>query len=152
MKTYIHYGRVGTEVNKAEFNDELFNPVKNGIFTKPFGGYWASPIDTDLGWKEWCMVEGFMECDDMNSFQFTLKDNAMVLVIDSRKCLIGLPTTTNILKTHDYGFVMLDFEKLSELYDAIEYVYNYETKQVLYGWDCDSLLVMNPDIIIPVNQ
>ena len=44
----------------------------------------------------------------------------------------------------------LDFEKLAQEYDAIEVLISgdpglyYE----LYGWDCDSILIMNPEIII----
>ena len=43
-----------------------------------------------------------------------------------------------------------DFEKLSESYDAIEFKENAFTHWAMYGWDCDCIFVMNPDVIVPV--
>ena len=48
----------------------------------------------------------------------------------------------------------LDFEKLSKEYDAIE-VFISKDEQLywdLYGWDCDSILIMNSDIIEEVRS
>lgn len=50
----------------------------------------------------------------------------------------------------EYGKIYLDFEKLRELgIDAIELhlIENPELYWTLYTWDCDSVLVMNPDVI-----
>lgn len=50
-KVYIHYG-------SSTFYK--FPPVKNELyFDKPIGGLWASPIDTQYGWKYWCKVNHF---------------------------------------------------------------------------------------------
>ena len=94
MKEYIHYGHLTTEPvendilpslvrlteKSAVFNKGLFNPIKNTSFTKPDGGYWASPVDSSWGWKDWCEVEDFSECKESNSFRFTLKEDARVLL------------------------------------------------------------------------
>ena len=50
--------------------------------------------------------------------------------------------------------IFLDFEKLSKEYDAIE-VNISECRDLYYslcGWDCDSILIMNSDIIEEVKQ
>ena len=50
--------------------------------------------------------------------------------------------------------IFLDFEKLSKEYDAIE-VNISECRDLyysLYGWDCDSIVIMNPDIIEEIKQ
>lgn len=54
-------------------------------------------------------------------------------------------------------FVMLDFEELAKEYDGIEVLMSEEDNLdlaigeglywELYGWDCDSLLVFNKDIV-----
>ena len=41
----------------------------------------------------------------------------------------------------------LDFEKLSKDYDAIEVIDIGKFYWALYGWDCNSILIMNPDIV-----
>ena len=47
---------------------------------------------------------------------------------------------------------MLDFEKLAEQYDAIKVSISsdYRLYRALTGWDCDSILIMTPDIVNPV--
>ena len=46
-------------------------------------------------------------------------------------------------------WIVLDFEKLSHKYDAIEVNISSDDELYykLYGWDCDSILVMNPDVV-----
>lgn len=86
-----------------------------------------------------------MECNEDNAFRFTLSDNAKVLYIDDSGILKRIPS-----KNDEFMFwVILDFEKLSEQYDAIEVNISkcYRLYHLLYGWDCDSILIMNPDII-----
>ena len=50
----------------------------------------------------------------------------------------------------------LDFELLTYEYDAIELHLSEDNSRgdfmeclywVLYGWDCDSILIMNPDVV-----
>lgn len=116
--------------------------------TKPRGGLWASSIDASYGWKEWCDLSDYRHCTEENSFTFLLTSNARVLRINSVNDLEGLP------EIHDeFGLCpwkLLDFEKLSETYDAIEVSISSDPNlySVLYGWDCDSTLVMNAGTII----
>ena len=142
---YIHYG---TKV----FDLAKFRPIKNrpGI-GKPFGGFWASPINAKTGWKEWCDQERFMLCEDSNSIRFVLDDRARVLHIRNTSDLVGLPSTTVESNMRWlYGSVYLDFEGLVKMgYDAVELHLSEDGRlyNELYGWDVDSLLVFNPKII-----
>lgn len=138
-KKYIHYGH-------KEFSVDKFDRPKNHAFlSKPFGGLWASPVESDYGWRDWCEAEDFRRCDIENSFMFTLRDDANVLYIDSRDCLSDLPKQ----KCYRDLWCMLDFEKLMGTYDAIELTLSSDIalRFVLYGWDCDSIVILNPYVV-----
>ena len=49
---------------------------------------------------------------------------------------------------------LLDFEKLAETYDAIEVSISddFELYYQLYGWDCNSIVIMNPKIIVELEE
>lgn len=140
-KIYIHYGH-------ATFDSNLFKPIQNEqCWIKPIGGLWASPIDAKLGWKDWCEREEFRECIEENSFIFTLPE-ANIFVIDSVEKLKELPTIADpVWKSIS---TLIDFKKCIEHgYDAIELNLSADHRLYweLYGWDCDSILIMNPDKI-----
>lgn len=142
---YIHYGN-------TKFDPDLFRPIRNE-FVKPLGGMWASPVGAGYGWKDWNENSNFRECDEANSFRFTLKEGANVVHIYSVDDLKGLPQRKKKLL---WSSCMLDFEKMLEQgVDAIELHLSEEKEHEptgglyfeLYGWDCDSILIMNKDII-----
>lgn len=141
----IHYGH-------RVFSSEAFDSPKNLYFTKPHGGLWASSIDAKFGWKEWCDHTGFRNCNATNAFHFTIKEDANVLKIDSlekakslpvQQCDLPVPT-----KFYDFekmvrgGIDVIDF-RLSECPDLY-----WE----MLGWDCDSILILNPDVVIPCGE
>lgn len=145
-KKYIHYGH-------KYFDMELFNWITNrGLYVKPIGGLWASPVDASFGWKDWNRDSRFVTCNDENSFTFTLSDEARVLVIDNNDLLKGLPQREEEFALDTW--CLLDFEKLSEDYDAIELVLSSDGRLYwsLYGWDCDCILVMNPNVVVEVER
>lgn len=135
------------------WNPQIFRQIRNReYFTKPEGGLWASPIDAKYGWKDWNQDEQFEECREENSFRFRLSENANVLSIRSADDLIKI-----LPKDYDYhGFgqdfrmVYLDFEEM--LRNGIDAVYveissDNRLYWALYGWDCDSIVVMNPAVV-----
>lgn len=147
---YIHYG-------STDFDSEKGFPIKNRQppWCKPLGGFWASRLDATFGWKEWCEREDFRVCDSNESFQFVLKEGARVEVIHDLAKLRSLPILTiseGLSQTYN-----IDFEKCRNTgIDAIELCwYGDEWKEVakddlyfaLYGWDCDSIVILNPDIV-----
>ena len=146
-KKYIHYGH-------KHFDREKFQSIRNiPIFTKPDGGLWASPVDAEYGWKRWCKDENFRECNKENSFTFTLSQNARVMTILSSKGAKALPKQEVKLPFDDW--VIVDFEKLREQgYDADEVKISNDPALywALYGWDCDSILIMNPDVVVEVEE
>ena len=144
---YIHYG------------DDTFripHPIVNRqFFTKPRGGLWASRKDGDMTWKDWCESEEF-HLDRLNmSFEFTLKDDARILTLSDPEQLLDLPKTPYLDPVRwpcECLSVYLDFEKLKEQYDAIELTNICGFYWSLYGWDCNSILIMNPDIVEVVSN
>ena len=143
-KKYIHYGH-------KKFDRSTFRFVKNRWgFTKPCGGLWASPVDAEFGWKNWNDSEHFCECCEENSFTFSLRENAQVITIRSVEEAKLLPMAC-YPEFHFDLWITPDFEKLEDLgYDAIEIVLSADWRlyQTLYGWDCDSILVLNPEVIV----
>lgn len=152
VKKYIHYGH-------TKFEKDMFCPISNReLFTKPNGGLWASPVDAKFGWKDWCNAEKFRKCKKSNSFTFTLRGNAVVEHIRSVSDLDALP---KVKSTYEL-WCQLDFERLLEIgIDAIELHMSEEVfidglypmntlYHQLYGWDCDSILIMNPDVVVEV--
>lgn len=147
---YIHYG-------SANFNKAFFMPISNRyFFNKPVGGLWASPIISDSGWKEWCKSNNYRLNRLSEHFIFTLKPDVNVLVIQSNAALTMLDFMGYCIdysKKYDLPLrpneYYLDFEKLlSDGYDAVQVFINNETYWSMYGWDCDSILILNPDCII----
>ena len=144
MEKYIHYGHKNFDVN-------LFCPIKNrDFFVKPDGGLWASNINAEYSWKDWCESTEFKSCNEDNSFTFFLSEDAKILKIKSSDQLKLLPKLDGETETGCVvSWVLLDFEELSREYDAIEVYISYDKNLYfdLYGWDCDSILIMNPGVI-----
>lgn len=145
---YIHYGH-------THFDESLFNKIENKPFVKPRGGLWASSIDAEYGWKDWCKSEEFGECKDECSFKFKLSDNANVLHLRSVDDLRGLPRNKSLVGFDSINKYWLDFESiLASGVDAIEIHISEDNSEwenslyyALYGWDCDSILIMNKNIV-----
>ena len=141
---YIHYGH-------KFFDDNLFKEIENKGFVKPLGGLWASAINAEYGWKDWCKENNFRDCIEQNSFKFKLKSETRILKIDSVEVLKKLPV---IEMPYNFSWITLDFEKIKKEYDVIEVLISEDSRLYwdLYGWDCDSLLVLNKDCIEILNK
>ena len=132
---YIHYG-------SSRFDIEKFEEVQNcDVLSKPVnGGLWASPEGAEDGWQKINAIRP----QDRFSFKFQLISSAKVLMLDNKDIIDKLP---QISSKSDFYPVTLDFEKLSTEYDVIYYKYNREMDEILPSWDCDCILVMNPNVI-----
>ena len=147
---YIHYG-------STHFRPEAFKTPRNQNWVKPIGGLWACLKNDERAytWKDWNESEGFTDCCEDTSFSFTLKDTANVHYIynsiDLKDILHEYPVGTSLITSY------IDFEDLVKRgIDAIELRSFGKWEQsvsrehlyfALYGWDCDCILILNPDCI-----
>ena len=137
---YIHYG-------SNSFDPIKFHPIKNvPFYTKPEGGLWASRTNTDFGWKDWCKKRQYHTEKLEESFQFTVAPEANIIEIHSCEDLKLIPQAS--LLTTMY---IPDFESLAlNGVDAIEVFISedIELYDKLLGWDVNSILIMNPNILV----
>lgn len=142
----IHYG-------SDKFIAEKVRPVKNSDWVKPNrdGGLWTSPIDSKWGWRDWNCQEQFMDCDEGNCFIVRLKADSKIFVIDSLEDLKNSPLREG------YSKKVLDFELIAQEYDAIWLTEKGQNETHLshpvdlYGWDCETVLILNPNCCAAVN-
>jgi len=149
------HGALGPRAD--EFDPNRFEPIENRppywVSSKPSGGLWASPVAASLSWRT--HQSGGPENEaawgaHWHSFNFALTDDARVLSFATAEDL------------DDYSFPLIDseyvdWEKLAEEFDAIlidesavgSYTFGDE-EGLLTGWDVESLLVFNPNVIIPI--
>lgn len=149
MPKYIHYG-------SPKFDPKQFKQVKNceRPFVKPYsGGLWGSPIDSENGWKDWCEGECY-ELDRLKqSFTFDLSPKAKILEIKGMEDIKAAVKSGLMKKTGLFTDTFApDFEKIAEKYDAILFYENGETHYPLYGWDCDTIFVLNHKVITGVKK
>lgn len=139
----------------GKFDKSKFDSVKNDDFIKPIGGLWSCPVNSDWGWKDWCEYNGFKEERLSNWFKFKLDENSNVFVIDNPEDLNEMNEMANYVTL--YGDVFPDFEKLSGSFDGILLTDIGEsctrfTHPGLRGWDVESLLIFNPEVIEVVEE
>lgn len=139
----IHYGC-------KSFNLDLFKPIENKNWVKPTGGMQFSPIESEYGWKEWCESEDFRDCSEDNCLIVELKQDANIFIIDSLADLLKAPLYKpyTILSSK-----VIDFKRLAQNYDCIWLTNKGQietrfSEPNLYGWDCESVLLMNPNCLI----
>lgn len=155
---YIHFGSKVFDING-------FKPIKNQKYITfkpdPESGLWGSLVGSTYGWYDLCKEFGFddFRWDFNNSFIFKLKDDARVAHLYTDDDLFSLPERENS-PFCDYGWYAIDYEESCKLYDAIQLHINsvssleylFSAAGYLYDWDCESIFVMNPDVIEPLEH
>ena len=134
MKKYVHYG-------SSKFDPKVFKEIQNTGWIKPRGGLWGSPINSSWGWKDWCKTEEFELESLEDSFVFSLKSNARILVIKNKEDVSLLPMSGGL-------YPSIDYESLKEEYDAIVFLSPAIYARQLYGIDCESIIVLNQTAIV----
>ena len=133
-KTYRHYGAM-------RFDSEKFSPAKNiEHWIKPHGCLWACDIESN-DWYGYCYENDWEnQCEEY--FDFTLAEETRLLELRGMKDFEALAEKYFISESKN-----LDFEQISMDYDALYVELDHELYWALYGWDIDSLLVFNPNVI-----
>lgn len=147
-KIYVHIG-------SNNYDTSLFRDIKNiENFVKPMGGLWGSPINSSYGWENWVKDNNFNNTLGFDKygndrFYFKLCDSARLLYINNVHILKSLPQVEDNIFEIAKPFTILDFEQLKENYDAIEVDISADNTLYweLYGWDVDSILVLNPNVV-----
>ena len=137
----IHYG------SKLFLASQML-PVSNEGWVKPKGGLWTSPTHSEWGWKDWCDMEHFRECTIEMSFVLKFKEGTKILVINKHKDLLALPMVKCEWGLDDR---YPDYEAISLFADAIWLTEKGQERTrltypiSLYGWDCETILILNKD-------
>lgn len=144
---YKHYFKAPND----SFDKSKVSKITNRLhFTKPAGGFWGARADEDSFYEwdpeyvseSWCLT---------NPFYFKIKPGSNILPIRDKCDLEYLPKINGTaFSSHDE--IHLDFERLALIHDAIELRCIDKLYYELYGWDCNSILILNRDIIIPCNE
>jgi hypothetical protein len=148
---FVHYGT-------TTFDKQMFKPVQSiPQHAKPGGGFWGSPICTENSWNAWCKREEYNEYNPNQRVEFYCKPDSKVFQIDT------LDDITFLIKNYpapynpymmpygsymEYGlpYLGIDYEAMSKDFDGICYNYT-ELGNILGPWDCDSIVIFNPDIM-----
>lgn len=146
---YRHFG--STAYDPAKFERVVNQPY----YVKPEGGLWASPLyltGMTTAWETRCLTQGFRLKRLESYFDFRLSPSANVYTITRLPDLIQLLRVAAGLGSKDSFQRYLDFEKLATRYDALLLTKEGEERTRhgnvnLYGWECESLLVMNPQVV-----
>lgn len=158
MKTYITYGFVIEDPKKIVTNlDECINKPKKAL--------WGSPVDAEFGWRDWCESEDWwpsrrnQEKEDYfnESFKWTLKEGSKILTINKVEDLNDI-YRAGLIRPNPYGSAALDFYRILDAgYSAVELTDGYighmfvnRLESSFNSWDCESIVVLNPDKVVLV--
>lgn len=160
---FVHYG-----TNKIK--EKLFKTIKNRRgWNKPSGGIWASPLNSNHSWRKFCLDENFNIGTLKKHILFKINPNSKIYTINSYLDLIKLKKYWIYDKNRIFNEVMIDYEKMmKDGYDGIyltedgehdtrfspygRYDCSMGGKLDLYGWDCESIVIFNKNIIKQVKR
>ena len=136
-----------THYGASTYDPRLFKPITNrGMRNKPEGGLWTSPPKSTWGWMRWCRSEGYHLSRLRKRVNLIIKGK--FLVIDEVEDLYDLPWRRS------NNLFYIDFEALDPTLDAIHLTVKGEDETRfnepgnLYGWDCETVLVLNKAAIL----
>lgn len=117
--------------------DKFEVPTSNLI--KPTGGFWASPVNSEMGWARFCEVENFAKGN--GCIYSTFEGN--LYVVDSRESGEDCPSLRGW-----GGMKMIDVDALMErgydgIYMTVQGVIETRSMNQFCAWDVESVYVMN---------
>jgi hypothetical protein len=156
----------------GEYDPNLFNVIENNKYNiKPKGGLWTSPKNSNYGWIDFCRDENYCKFGGFKTgFEFQLKPDSKIYIIDTFFDLIKVPYKIKdpLYSGISYHQNFIDYENMANEYDAIWLTDNgqFDTRSPemqglfdfdgctinLYGWDCESLIILRKECIINVRN
>jgi len=141
---YVHYG------------SDTFEParVTESVYCypgKPPYGLWGCRQGGKYDWRSFCLGKRMLEAQLLTQFTFHLTPEARVLEIFR-------PDDVEAYMTQEWTETcrsrQLDFPRLKAAYDGMELM-DFRAWQrnpflhfLLPGWDCESICVWNPEVIV----
>lgn len=133
---------------------KAFKPVRNTGGSKPDGGLWTSPLDSETGkseWQLWTIQEDFGVQHYQNQYHIVPTEDCRILIADrdlrNMRPYIQNPRERARFLQH------LDFERLAEDYDM---VYFPEVREhnlwLTLGYDVPTGLFFNSDKFVAMND
>lgn len=147
-KLFVHYGSQHYDKNK-------FVLAKNEKqWMKPVGGLWGSPVGSQYSWKKWCEDNDFSFYAENECFFFRLACPQNWSIVHSRKEWEKYPKQSPLL---GLGHAAIDYELITNkgIGDGLPnyaIVTEFEDREefdfCFWGYDCDSVLVLDDSILI----
>lgn len=144
--------------HEDHFYKENFKRVCNTTcarYTKPFGGFWGTPEGCHEMWEKYCKQDLCRPHHVASYFEFILPE-ATICTIANIRDLYQLPVLSKSPGISGIPIYNLDFEAIHDIgIDALEVYISkdyHNLYHALYGWDVDSVFVLNPDKIKEVNK
>lgn len=154
-----------------KFDPEKFVEIKNSVVptSRGLGLDSSKPLPKTGLWATYEDEDGYLKlCKEMgrpikSSFKFKLSDNARILHLFNKHDVETAMDYYNAgVLTLIQSYACLNFEAIAKDYDVIHCHMNDEICHpefnymldglyfALYGWDFDSILVMNKDVVVPL--
>lgn len=158
-KVFISYGTNNYDSSMVKPID--VNSRWGKSVNKPHGGLWASPVDSEFGWGDFCNRDAFNLKALSKHFLFKLKKGSNILIIDSADDLVH-----NSIYDRDAWKCILDFKKIVRNYDGI-YISDNAASRLRYDiklkgkdvyvsglatWDVESICIWNSEVIEPLDE
>lgn len=154
----LHYGHLnGGALQPVRFRDP--RRVCGRVKPEGEGIIWCSPEGSEFGWREWCLSE-MSSWLDLPLWQIDLAPSARVYLIDSLADLGALVEQfhNRVMDTDAarYCRAPISWPRVAEHYDAVHLTEKGQWKTRLsepynlYGWDCESVVILNTDAVAAV--
>jgi len=130
--------------------------ISNGDGPKAKGGLWTSPVGSRHSWRHWCRSEHF-RIDELKHRVQLVIDETDLIVVDNEADLTRLHFKArypNLPLISSYP----DYEKITKTHTGIWLTTEgqWRTRLIfpcnLYGWDCETILILRDEAIIRWQQ
>lgn len=145
-----------TLLHSGDLNGGVVKPIRVTGWrsgNKPTGDgiLWGSPKGSAYGWVEWCLAEEYGDPQKWSQWWVHLDPTARLFTIDSFSDLFVLhrryPSPDRLrLLAMDWPGIACDYDAVW-LTEEGQWRTRMTGSLSLYGWDCESVVVLNHDVI-----